>query len=69
VVPPHRVSLIECWFPPRPMWFDATLIDLGFETRPQPQDLSLMCVPFTWPGATERMREDLYYTWGDSDLF
>jgi hypothetical protein len=69
VIPPHDVSLIECWFPPRPKWFDAVLGDLGFKIHPQPQDLSLMCVPFTWPGATERMREDLYYTWGDSDLF
>jgi hypothetical protein len=69
VVPPHGASLIEGWFPPRPRWFDATLASLGFETLPQPQDLSLMCVPFLWPGVTARMREDLYYTWGDSDLF
>jgi hypothetical protein len=69
VVPAHRVPRIEAWFPPRPRWFDAILTNLGFETRPQPQDLSLMCVPFQWAGATARMREDLYYTWGDSDLF
>jgi hypothetical protein len=69
VVPSHPVTAIEGWFPPRPRWFDATLTSLGFETRSHPQDLSLMCVPFTWPGATARMREELYYTWGDSDLF
>jgi hypothetical protein len=69
VVPSHPVTTIEGWFPPRPRWFDDTLSSLGFETRPQPDDLSLMCVPFTWAGATSRMREDLYYTWGDSDLF
>jgi hypothetical protein len=69
VVPSHPVTVIEGWFPPRPRWFDATLTSLGFETHPHPQDLSLMCVPFTWPGATARMREELYYTWGDSDLF
>jgi hypothetical protein len=69
VVPSHPVTMIEGWFPPRPQWFDATLTALGFESRPDPQDLSLMCVPFTWPGATARMREELYYTWGDSDLF
>jgi len=69
VVPSHHVSLIECWFPPRPRWFDAILTKLGFETRPQPQDLSLMCVPFSLPDATARMREELYYSWGDGDLF
>ncbi len=70
VVPSHpAVKTIEAWFPPRPRWFDQTLINLGFETRPHPDDLSLMCVPFTCLDATTRMREDLYYTWGDSDLF
>lgn len=69
VVPSQHVSMIEGWFPPRPHWFDSTLTSLGFVTRPQPQDLSLMCVPFTMPDATIRMREELYYTWGDSDLF
>ena len=69
VVPSHSVKMIEGWFSPRPQWFDETLAGLGFETRPQPDDLSLMCVPFTWLQATSRMREELYYTWGDSDLF
>jgi hypothetical protein len=69
VVPSQPVDLIEGWFPPRPQWFDTILIDLGFETRPEPQDLSLMCVPFAWPDVVARMREDLYYTWGDGDLF
>lgn len=69
VVPSYPVAQIEAWFPPRPRWFDDALLDCGFETRPHPDDLSLMCVPFTWAGATVRMREDLYYTWGDSDLF
>ena len=69
VVPSHPVDAIEGWFPPRPQWFDAVLRDLGFETRPEPQDLSLMCVPFRVPDAVSRMREGLYYTWGDGDLF
>ena len=69
VVPSHPVDTIEGWFPPRPAWFHATLLELGFQTRPEPQDLSVMCVPFTWPDVVERMRADLYYTWGDSDLF
>lgn len=69
VVPSHPVTSVEGWFPERPRWFADTLVSLGFETRPQPDDLSLMCVPFTWVEATSRMREELYYTWGDSDLF
>lgn len=69
VVPSYPVRAIECWFPPRPRWFDRILAELGFETRPEPQDLSVMCVPFTWTDVVEHMRHDLYYAWGDSDLF
>ncbi|HET8773207.1 MAG TPA: GNAT family N-acetyltransferase [Thermoanaerobaculia bacterium] len=69
VVPAHPVARIEAWFPPRPRWFDETLAALGFETRPEPQDLSVMCVPFAWPDVVEKMRNDLYFAWGDSDLF
>jgi len=66
VVPSYPVDLIEGWFPPRPEWFNRTL---GFERRPEPQDLSVMCVPFVWNEVVPRMRDDLYYSWGDSDLF
>ena len=69
VVPSYPVSSIEAWFPPRPLWFDRTLLELGFETRPEPQSLSVMCVPFTWQDVVARMRQDLYYAWGDSDVF
>lgn len=60
---------LELWCPPRPAWLDRLLLDLGLETRPEPQDLSLMCVPFVERGATELMRTSLYYTMGDGDLF
>lgn len=69
VVAQYDVDTIEGWFPPRPHWFDDVLTGLRFETRPEPQDLSLMCVPFQFADATAAMRERLYYTWGDSDLF
>jgi hypothetical protein len=69
VVPSYGAERIEAWFPPRPLWFDEILTGLGFETRPEPQDLSVMCVPFAMADAVERMRAGLYYTWGDSDLF
>jgi len=65
----YPISEIEAWFPPRTAWFDAVLTRLGFEVRPEPQDLSLMCVPWTMPDATAAMRERLYYAMGDSDLF
>ncbi len=69
VVAAHPVDIVEGWFPHRPEWFDRALVELGFEERPEPQDLSLMCVPFTMADATARMREWLYYTMGDGDLF
>jgi hypothetical protein len=69
VVPAYPVDLIEAWFPMRPRFFDEQLHSLGFEIRPEPQDLSVMCVPFLWPEVVRHMREDFYYTWGDSDLF
>lgn len=69
VVPSYPVRLIEGWFPPRPRWFDERLTGLGFRTEPEPQNLSVMCVPFVWKDVVARMREELYYTWGDGDLF
>lgn len=69
VVPSYPVTKVEGWFPPRPRWFGAQLAALHFEVLPEPQDLSVMCVPFTWTGVAGAMREELYYTWGDSDLF
>ncbi len=69
VVPSYPVDRIDGWFPARPLWFHDILETLGFESRPDPQDLSLMCVPFEVAEATRRIRERLYYTQGDSDLF
>lgn len=69
VVPSYPVQEIEAWFPPRPTWFNFLLSRLGFQNKHEPQSLSLMCVPWTMAGATEAMRERLYYTMGDSDLF
>ena len=69
VVPGYPVDSVEAWFPPRPAWFHEELERLGFEIRPEPQDLSLMCVPFEMPDAVPRMRAELYYTMGDSDLY
>ncbi|HEX7152693.1 MAG TPA: GNAT family N-acetyltransferase [Thermoanaerobaculia bacterium] len=69
VVPHWPATRVDGWFPPRPAWFDIVLGNLGFEKQAEPQDLSLMCVPFMENHIVPRMREALYYTWGDSDLF
>jgi hypothetical protein len=69
VVPSYPVEAVEGWLTRRPAWWDELLHEAQFEERPEPQDLSLMCAPFGMPAAAERMRQSLYYTWGDSDLF
>jgi hypothetical protein len=69
VLPGYPVALVEGWFAPRPRWFSTILAEIGFVTEDEPQNLSLMCVPFELSDAVERMRTSLYYTWGDSDLF
>jgi hypothetical protein len=63
------VRRIQGWFSPRPAWFTAVLVDLGFRPEPEPQDLGLMCVPWLVGDAADSMQRDLYYTYGDSDLF
>ncbi|MCB1035765.1 MAG: hypothetical protein KDD47_18230, partial [Acidobacteria bacterium] len=57
------------WFAPQPEWFRKELVRLGFETVPEPQDLSLMMSPFSAQPAPADLRSELYYTLGDSDLF
>jgi len=69
VVPSYPVERLEGWFAPRPEWFAEALKSMEMTSGPEPQDLSLMCVPFVMSDATVRMRESLYYTIGDSDLF
>jgi hypothetical protein len=69
VVPSYPVKVLEGWFSPRPAWMSAALEEMGMEQHPEPQDLSLMCVPFVKADVVARIRERLYTTWGDSDLF
>lgn len=64
-----RAETIDGWFPPRPGWFSEILLSMRFLTMPEPQELSLMCVPFVEADATAEMRRSLYYTAGDGDLF
>lgn len=58
---------MRAWFPARPDWWVRILSDLGFRQEREPHGLSVVYVPFT--PAAERLVPDLYYSWGDSDLF
>jgi hypothetical protein len=65
----YPVKTVAGWFPRRPPWFESVLERLRLAGAPEPQDLSVMCVPFGMTEAAGRIRESLYYTMGDSDLF
>lgn len=69
VVPSHPVDVIEAWLPARPLWLARLLEEQRFVRTQDPNDLALMCAPFVKADAVDRMRNSLYYTWGDSDLF
>ncbi len=64
-----QAETVEGWFAPQPAWLSNELQRIGFERHEDPQGLALMCVPFAEPDPTEEMRDKLYYTLGDSDLF
>ncbi|MEM9404868.1 MAG: GNAT family N-acetyltransferase [Acidobacteriota bacterium] len=65
------IERIVGWFPDRPGWWHRALQELGFVEADEPQELGLVAVPFNTP-RTELVRglkDDLYYAYGDSDLF
>ena len=67
--PEHRsAELVETWLSSRPAWWSERVRALGFESRPEPQGLGFVFVPFEID-PEEDFREALYYTMGDSDLF
>lgn len=67
--PEHRsAELVETWVTGRPAWWSERVRALGFESRPEPQDLGFVFVPFE-VDPEEDFRAALYYTMGDSDLF
>lgn len=60
-------ATLEGWLTPRPAWWDERVEDLGFEHRPEPEDLAAVYVPFRVdPG--EAFARHLYTMKGDSDL-
>ncbi|HKH46089.1 MAG TPA: GNAT family N-acetyltransferase [Thermoanaerobaculia bacterium] len=67
--PEHRsAETVETWLTSRPAWWSERVRALGFESRPEPQDLGFVFVPFE-VDSEEDFRAALYYTMGDSDLF
>ena len=67
--PEHRsIERIETWATSRPAWWSDRVRALGFESRPEPQELGFVFVPFE-VDPEEDFRAHLYYTMGDSDLF
>ena len=59
---------IEGWFPDRPVWWGELVAGLGFERRPEPEQLALIYVPWQVDPAAD-FAAHFYYTKGDSDLF
>lgn len=67
--PEHaHVKTVEAWITSRPAWWRERVVELGFESRPEPDDLGFVFVPFGHD-PEEDFRAHLYYTMGDSDLF
>ena len=64
-----RPERVVAWFSAHPSWWSSTLLELGFEARPEPQTLGLMVVPFLDPDAPRWAARSFYYAYGDSDLF
>ncbi len=67
--PEHQsAEQVETWLTSRPAWWSERVRALGFESRPEPQDLGYVFVPFE-VDPEEDFRAGLYYMMGDSDLF
>ena len=69
VLAEHRTArAIDLWLTSRPAWWAERVRGLGFEPRPEPEDLGLVFVPFGFDPEQD-FRADLYYMMGDTDLF
>jgi len=62
-------DFVECWFPPRPQWWESILNEIGFEKTGQPDDLHFTVPIYRDSQSVETVRRHLYYSIGDSDLF
>ena len=64
-----EAATIEGWFSRHPEWWSGLLERSGFAVVPEPNDLTPGFVIFGDGSMKAKLEEDLYYTWGDSDLF
>ncbi len=60
---------VECWFPPRPHWWDGILEELGFNKEVEPNNIHFTVPMYHDSRSVEMIRKYFYYTVGDSDLF
>lgn len=60
---------MEAWFSPNPAWWSESLVHLGFSSTAEPDRLAPMVVRYDDTYSMEEIRENFYYTKGDSDLF
>lgn len=65
----HGADFIECWFPPRPHWWDSILKGLGFHREIEPNNIHFTLPIYSNSETIEMVRRYFYYTIGDSDLF
>lgn len=61
-------GIMHGWFPRRPGWWSRILDELGFVSEQEPDDLHLTGPVFNMADAEIFLRNNLYYTMGDSDL-
>ena len=60
---------IECWFPPRPGWWTSALKRSGFTEGPEPHGIHFTLPIVYDESITKILKNNFYYTKGDSDLF
>lgn len=67
------VTGLSGWFRDRPGWWARTLESVGLVRAPEPHDQSVISACYPRPGVAavtgDHLREGLYFTMGDSDLF
>jgi SAM-dependent methyltransferase len=64
-----KIESIEGWFSRNPAWWDRILDQFGFELRAEPNNLFPCFFILAEGDILNRLKNNLYYTMGDSDLF
>jgi len=64
-----KASRLEAWFSAVPGWWSEILRNIGFMATDEPNNLVSGVTVFNPAFSLEGIRDSLYYTMGDSDLF